>query len=377
MLFLVLLCASILSAHTAIGPLKVVILYPLIPVSELTLITDIVCNTNPSEAHFTAIIPDADISGFPTQCFHEVIRTAVFSELDRFQHITSSHIARMESCYQKQDHNNNMYIDTLASAMENADLVWTGPEVPVQEDLLFVKYIIDIIPLKPLVMSFSDALRNGIPDGLAYSKIFSHLVKESGYDSYSKQYRFDITSSLQCLTSIPSYSCRDMLPPEVNEFVTAVATATRRAMINVQHEYVTKTDPMCHIEFPTIFDTEGILVLNSLIGQNSDMRQDPTTSVANSPRVMCFTYSYEVKHEHVEAIRKTWGKRCDGYLAISNTSNPDHGILALGKASGIYYRISIVPLVVTFKFSTYLTCVFRADRPTRRSRGVVQTGFLF
>ena len=30
-------------------------------------------------------------------------------------------------------------------------------------------------------------------------------------------------------------------------------------------------------------------------------------------RVLCLTYTYEAHHQYVDAIRSTWGKRCDGY----------------------------------------------------------------
>jgi hypothetical protein len=302
--------------------LKVVILYPLIPASELSFLTDVVCNTNPAYANFTALIPHSHIPGFPTRCFHEVIRTSVFSEPERFQHITSSHKARTESFFQNRG--DNLYIDTLAAAMEHADMVWSGPSRPLSEIYLFIDHIIEMIPLRPFVLSFSQALVGEEElDAFDYSNLFSLILRSSGFATYDKKYKFDISPTVQCMANNPSGGCRDMLPAETSAFVTELVTATRQSL----HDYKTTVDSMCHKNNPDVFGEEGMSVINAL-------RQGTSSTEENAPaegvRVMCFTYSYEVKHANVEAIRKTWGKRCDGYLAISNVSKQEDGIFALG-----------------------------------------------
>lgn len=305
------------------GGMKIVILYPLVPATELTFLTDVVCNTNPAVAHFTALMPNGNTPGFPTRCFHDVIHTAVLSETEKFQSITNSHVARMWSVKQYRGENSN--IDILAAAMEHADMVWTGPLVPLLHYHVFIDHIIDMLPLRPLVMSFSQSLLNAtILETVEYSSFFSLLVQASGYPTYSKNYRFNMSSTLQCLASNPSGGCRDILPPDINSFVQSLVTGTRLSLLNQLPQAPPVLGGMCHEGNPEVFGAEGMNVINSLVADGSAATTVP-------PRVMCFTYSYEVKHANVKAIRDTWGKRCDGYLAISNISKEEDGIYALGE----------------------------------------------
>jgi hypothetical protein len=48
-----------------------------------------------------------------------------------------------------------------------------------------------------------------------------------------------------------------------------------------------------------------------------------------SVRIMCMTYTITPYHEAVRNIRTTWGKRCDGYLAFSNSSDLDLSIFRI------------------------------------------------
>ena len=319
--------------------IKVVILYPLIDVTELSFLTDVVCNTDPSVAQFTALLPAVkDIPGFPTRCFHEVIRTSVLSHPERFQHIVNSGIARLESFF--QDQGLNMYIDTLAAAMEHTDMVWSGPTTPRTEIFTFIDHIIDMLPLRPLVLPFSRSLLEANIKVEDYSTYFLLIVQGCGFEMYEKKYRFDITPTMQCLENSISTSCRSNLPADANAFVSNLVTGTRQSRRQIPQDYETNTDPMCYKKSPHIFGMEGLGVIDAVRrGKESSASSEPPEKDqdrSSAPRIMCFTYSYEVKHEHVAAIRRTWGKRCDGYLAISNISKEEDGIYALGKYIGIY-----------------------------------------
>jgi len=315
--------------------LKVVVLYPLIPSEELSLLTDIVCNTNHNDVHFTALITESDFSGFPTRCFRDVIRTSIFDDPARFQHITNSHIARKESLFQNEGHNS--YVDSIAATVEHADMVWTGPDPPLYEHFKFIDYVIEMIPLPPQVISFSRALINGISNDVNFSQLFSHIIQSTGFLKYSKEYRFDVAATMQCVNNKPSHSCRGMLPPEMNDLVDQLATNVHRSAAHGRNEHNSVEGPKCYEKFPGILGAEGVEVLNAIrrhrfinSSEHETSSSASSSSETTSPRVMCFTYSYEVKHDYVEAIRKTWGKRCDGYLAISNISLHDQGIVALG-----------------------------------------------
>jgi glycoprotein-N-acetylgalactosamine 3-beta-galactosyltransferase len=40
--------------------------------------------------------------------------------------------------------------------------------------------------------------------------------------------------------------------------------------------------------------------------------------------VLCLTYTFSPAHSNaVQSIRQTWGKKCDGYLAMSNLTDPE------------------------------------------------------
>ena len=46
------------------------------------------------------------------------------------------------------------------------------------------------------------------------------------------------------------------------------------------------------------------------------------------------TYTYDKHHEYIDAIRSTWGKRCDGYLAFSNASDLSKSIYSVKEVNG-------------------------------------------
>ena len=306
--------------------LKVVVLYSLIPEEELSLLTDVVCNTYPHEGQFTALLPTEFVSGFPTRCFHEVIRTSVLSEPERFSSIVNSHEARMEIFY--QDHGGNMFLDTLAAAMEFADMIWTGP-IPPNSSFSFVEHVIDMIPQKPLVIEFSKSLFSE-DEQFELEKLFDSIVRYSKFPSYKKEYKFDITPTMQCIRHKPSGQCRDTLPADVNDFLSTLVTSTRSTMYQSIPDVDMSTDSKCYLQNSKVFGEEGMRVIESIQDAASLHEESETRQ---GPKIMCFTYSYEVKHDNVRAIRETWGKRCDGYLAISNISKPTEGIYAVGKSS--------------------------------------------
>lgn len=41
-----------------------------------------------------------------------------------------------------------------------------------------------------------------------------------------------------------------------------------------------------------------------------------------SPRILCFSYTLSRAHDSVKKITQTWGQRCDGYLAMSDLTDP-------------------------------------------------------
>ncbi len=58
------------------------------------------------------------------------------------------------------------------------------------------------------------------------------------------------------------------------------------------------------------------------------IRPTPKQLVRN-PRILCLVYTNENNHRLVETIVHTWGKRCDGFLAMSNANDASIGALAL------------------------------------------------
>lgn len=46
-------------------------------------------------------------------------------------------------------------------------------------------------------------------------------------------------------------------------------------------------------------------------------------------RVLCMVYTHSNRHEQIRAIAETWGRRCDGFMAASNVTDPSLGAVNL------------------------------------------------
>ena len=55
----------------------------------------------------------------------------------------------------------------------------------------------------------------------------------------------------------------------------------------------------------------------------------PSKPLVRNPRILCLVYTNEDNHKLVETIVHTWGKKCDGFLAMSNVHDASIGALAL------------------------------------------------
>ena len=64
--------------------------------------------------------------------------------------------------------------------------------------------------------------------------------------------------------------------------------------------------------------TEKIQIANTTSTESFDK---------NGPKIMCVLYSYQGGSDKVQAIVETWGRRCDGFLAMSNTTQPEIGFV--------------------------------------------------
>jgi hypothetical protein len=49
----------------------------------------------------------------------------------------------------------------------------------------------------------------------------------------------------------------------------------------------------------------------------------------NNVRILCAVYTHAGQHDMIEAIARTWGNQCDGFLAFSTETHPELGILYL------------------------------------------------
>ena len=54
---------------------------------------------------------------------------------------------------------------------------------------------------------------------------------------------------------------------------------------------------------------------------NTTATATAAASTRRGDRLLCMTYTITPRHSSVKAIMDTWGKRCDGYLAASNSTN--------------------------------------------------------
>ena len=221
--------------------------------------------------------------------------------------------------------------------MDYSDIVIIG-DIP--NEYSYIRHIIDMIPQPPFVIELSTIFRNSSEFELIddFTSLLPLLLKSSGFYDHKKSYRFAsvVDEVMECLSRDDSLECREVLPDKTRKFVAELAESARVFRNNLPPEYV---EPSCYVQSPDIFGMGGLQVI-----KNIKSSLIPAQQIDELPRLMCFTYSYEVKHENVDAIRKTWGKKCDGYLAISNVSVFPSSILALGNVNIYLHPIILLTL---------------------------------
>jgi hypothetical protein len=72
----------------------------------------------------------------------------------------------------------------------------------------------------------------------------------------------------------------------------------------------------------------------------------PPSSKANNIKVFCAVYTHAGNNNQTEAIRQTWGRRCDGFMAASTETNHDTATVHLphqgpyqGQYKGIWQKV--------------------------------------
>lgn len=59
-------------------------------------------------------------------------------------------------------------------------------------------------------------------------------------------------------------------------------------------------------------------------------QKDSATSNASQPRILCLVYTHEGSHKtYLQAVVDTWAMQCDGFIAVSNVTDPHLGAITL------------------------------------------------
>ena len=53
------------------------------------------------------------------------------------------------------------------------------------------------------------------------------------------------------------------------------------------------------------------------------------TSLREKTRILCLVYTCSTRHERLEAIAETWGKKCTGFMAVSNQTDAKLGAMSV------------------------------------------------
>jgi len=104
-------------------------------------------------------------------------------------------------------------------------------------------------------------------------------------------------------------------------------------MSNEEYEYSCNIDPLHGFEKAGGFEILTQVLQPHLLPPFSiyDGEVDSKNLVDNItlPKVLCSIYTTEANHDKIEAVGESWGWRCDGFLAASNSTNDTIGAVNL------------------------------------------------
>jgi glycoprotein-N-acetylgalactosamine 3-beta-galactosyltransferase len=359
--------------------LLVLVLYPLLPLFEIPHLQSLLCGSRENgEIEFTVILGHPDhnhLDDSIIRCLKKdpitIPHLSFPKEIGRS--ILSQNDARIALLY--QDASLISGLDILAQLITNADLVLVG-QILENPDFLFLRYLRDVVPNRPLWLIFSsqgltriltetrggnsssilikDEMKMYLEYVLPYSGIGSKGDSFLSFKSQLSQRRHfsrqistcsphtdnstsdsNSSNSMRCQWRRRSSQGGDLLQKKDRDFLIDLSTALQR------RSPLFSDTPSASMECLTLFESEGRLVLESLQNhsKSSKKRESEMFLLQSSHRILCLVYTTHAnRSEPLQAVIETWARRCDGFIAFSDLTDESWGTISMTDASQMLKR---------------------------------------
>ena len=105
---------------------------------------------------------------------------------------------------------------------------------------------------------------------------------------------------------------------------------------------------------PGIEDINGFKALEKIrIGVEKSQREITKAQESGNtqPRILCLVYTVEHRHVNLRAVADTWGRKCDGFIGISNVTDHSIGAVAIPHHGDEHYKNMWQKLRSTWKYA--------------------------
>jgi len=227
-------------------------------------------------------------------------------------------------------------VDVAVEQITAADIVFIGSNLTNPSWKVF-QHVLEIVPYPPLVVNFSRNIfqsnfpnvRWDDPDETMRHCSLLQVLNNIGYYRHDRTHKFKPSVCTFCEQGIDDgrgISCeerskcvwRRVYPNNMTETVMNMISDVASGLS--KETFTTDESPISLPFARELFGENGLEVIANLevLSNNNDV----------GPRILCMTYTLLSRRERIQAIRETWGRRCDGYLAF--TEETDISISALG-----------------------------------------------
>jgi hypothetical protein len=202
--------------------------------------------------------------------------------------------------------------------------------------------------------TFSHNIYNGSVNG-SNTSLYSSLPRDhphagARYANGSWGYRADVYSVRRQIIKAYISSLQQFAPPGEAHFskddLVAIDSLSRREVERMVEKIprwylpIHSNDMMndvCHAAPATGVEGEsGWRLITEKVRVSANA--SPRAANVTRSRILCAPYTYDKRHEQIQAIAETWGWKCDGFLAASTKTVPEIGAVDLPHLGPETYR---------------------------------------
>jgi hypothetical protein len=199
------------------------------------------------------------------------------------------------------DEYNNYYLNAIKSSKYYSLINNIINFLPKHKERLFsINTIEEIIKYKDA----PDLLFN--TNGLFYNNIKIHIINESKIEPLLDK---DTELVVKLVAQSANNNWLKDLKLRNNNYINCSIIGTK--------DYI---NPLLSVEDKSIL----LKIRNNLF---NNKLENKNTSQTSDTRLLCLVYTISPYHMNIEAIINTWGKRCDGFLALSNQTDFEKSII--------------------------------------------------